>query len=198
VAHRVAVFASGSGSNFQALIDASEAGTLHAKICGLVTNNPDAKALNRAVKHQIPVFVINPADFSEPEVYVWELLSKLQEWNPDLIALAGYLKKVPEKVIRAYPNRMVNIHPSLLPKFGGKGFYGKRVHQAVLDAGEKESGCSVHVVTPEYDEGPVIGRATVPVKPNDTAETLAKRVLDQEHKLFPTIINQHLKTLKSP
>ncbi len=198
MAHRVAVFASGSGSNFQALIDASEAGTLHAKICGLVTNNPDAKALNRAVKHQIPVFVINPADFSEPEVYVWELLSKLQEWNPDLIALAGYLKKVPEKVIRAYPNRMVNIHPSLLPKFGGKGFYGKRVHQAVLDAGEKESGCSVHVVTPEYDEGPVIGRATVPVKPNDTAETLAKRVLDQEHKLFPTIINQHLKTLKSP
>lgn len=190
-------FASGSGTNFQSVIDAVETGRIEARIAGLITNNPDAGAIQRARNHDIPVRVLAPASFEGRGAYESELLQTLERWQPDLIVLAGYLLKIPRPVLRAYPQRIINIHPSLLPKFGGKGFYGKRVHQAVLEAGEDTSGCSVHIVDEEYDRGPVLAHRTVPVKASDTADSLAQRVLKQEHELLPEVIQNYLSNLKS-
>lgn len=113
---------------------------------------------------------------------------QLSRFNADLIVLAGYLLKIPEQIIREYRKRIINIHPSLLPKYGGKGFYGKRVHRAVLKSGDSETGCTVHYVSEEYDEGPIIAQTRVPVRESDDPDTLAARVLEQEHKLLPAVI----------
>lgn len=191
----IVVFASGSGTNFQSIIDAAERGDLDATISGLVTDRKDIGAIDRARLHDIPVYISDPSDLSNQKMYELNLLQKLQEWETDLIALAGYLKKIPPAVLDAFPKRILNIHPSLLPKFGGKGFYGSRVHAAVLEAGETESGCSVHIVTEEFDEGPVIARAKVPVKDKDTPKRLGNRVLEQEHQLYPKAIQEYLSTL---
>lgn len=191
----IVVFASGSGTNFQSLIDASLHGKINASIAGLVSNKHGIGAIDRAEKNQIPVRVIDPADFTNEEQYSKELIHQLTEWNTDLIVLAGYLKKIPLSLIKAFPDRILNIHPSLLPKFGGKGFYGINVHQAVIKAAEQESGCSVHIVTEAFDEGPVIAQTKVPVYKKDTPEQLAKRILKEEHRLYPKAIQIHLKTL---
>ncbi|MBN2731070.1 MAG: phosphoribosylglycinamide formyltransferase [Balneolaceae bacterium] len=184
----IVFFASGSGTNFQAVIDAIEAGEINARITGLISNKPDIGAIERAQKHGIPTKIMAPPSFSNQEEYEKVMLKKLKQWQPDLIVLAGYLLKIPAVVIRAYPDMIINIHPSLLPKYGGKGFYGLKVHEAVINAGETETGCSVHVVTENYDEGPVIARRTVPVYPDDTPKELADRVLEQEHQLLPDVI----------
>ena len=191
----IVVFASGSGTNFQSIIDAVQRGDITARISGLITNKDGIKAIERAKKNQIPAKVINPNNLDSEKDFESRLLNQLKEWNADLIVLAGYLKKIPSAVIENYPNRILNIHPSLLPKYGGKGFYGTNVHKAVLKAGEKESGCSVHVVTEEFDEGPVLAQKTVPVLQNDTPEELASRILKEEHKLYPDTIQKHLQTL---
>jgi phosphoribosylglycinamide formyltransferase 1 len=193
--NRIAVFASGGGTNFQALIDEINRGNLHATIAGLISSRPEAGAITRAVAHGIPVEVINRADCSSEHAFGEELNRILKNWDPALIVLAGYMLKVPANVINAYPGRIINIHPALLPKFGGKGLYGIRVHRAVLEAGETESGCSVHIVTNNYDEGPVIGQVTVPVEPGDTPEKLAERILTEEHKLLPGVTAMLLKKL---
>lgn len=182
---KLVVFASGSGSNFQAIIDAVENGTISAEIAGLISNKKDAGAVGRAQKHQIPVRII-PAE--DPGVFVKELPRQLDIWSPDLIVLAGFLKKIPDKILKKYPRRIINIHPSLLPKYGGKGFYGQRVHQAVLDAGDDISGCTVHYVNEEYDRGDIIRQERVDVLPGDTPETLAARVLSREHQILPVVI----------
>lgn len=176
---RIAVFASGSGSNFQAILDAIASGRLNASVCALIASKPGIGAIQKADHHQIPVF-INETDRA------------IDSTKPELIVLAGYLKPIPTHIIDAYPNRILNIHPALLPKFGGKGMYGRHVHEAVIAAGESESGCTVHIVTEHYDEGPILAQARVPVWPDDTAESLAARVLAQEHQLFPIIIQQVL------
>jgi formyltetrahydrofolate-dependent phosphoribosylglycinamide formyltransferase len=189
----IVVFASGSGTNFQSLIDAVEARTLtHARISGLVTNNPNAGAIGRAKKHDIPVAVIRREAFPNDIEYERNLLEHLKALETDLIVLAGYLKKIPSSLLREYPNRVINIHPALLPKHGGKGFYGRRVHEAVIANNESVSGCTVHVVTEEYDQGPILGQRTVSVLPDDTPEELQKRVLEQEHQLLPEVIQQIL------
>lgn len=187
--HKLVVLASGSGSNFQAIIDAIHRGDIDAQIIGLITNKPEIGAIKRAEKNSIPVKVLSP---SEPEFFKKKLLDTLLNWNPDLIVLAGFLRKIPDEVIEAFSGKIINIHPSLLPKYGGKGFYGKRVHQAVIDAKETESGCTVHLVNEKYDAGAIIEQIAVPVLPTDDADTLAKRVLKQEHKLLPKIINKIL------
>ncbi len=197
----IVVFASGSGTNFQAIIDAVENGQINGRIRGLITNKQDIQAIERAEKHNIPHVFLTPSQFSEDTNYVKALLEQLCEWDTDLIALAGYMVKIPTEIIQEYKGRMVNIHPALLPKYGGKGFYGMNVHRAVIENGETESGCSVHLVTEEYDKGPVLARRKVKVKDSDDAPALAKRILKEEHKLFPEVIaklahqlNEKLKT----
>lgn len=184
---RLVVFASGSGTNMQAIIDKIEAGEIQAEIVGLIVNKPKIKSIERAKNNSIPVSVITEKD---EESYSKKLTQKLDEWNPDLIVLAGFLKKIPNSIIKKYKNKIINIHPALLPKYGGKGFYGLNVHKAVLESGDKESGCTVHFVNEEYDKGPIISQARVPVHSNDTPEILAERVLRAEHKLLPSVIKK--------
>ena len=188
----IVVFASGSGTNFQAIIDAVDQKSIRAEIAGLITNNPDAISIDRARKNGIPVRILRSQDYDDFQVYTSDLLNQLDEWKPDLIVLAGYLKKIPVEVIRRFENRIINIHPALLPKYGGKGFYGIKVHRAVIAAGEKESGCTVHIVTEEYDKGPILGQVKVPVEEDDSPETLQQRILIQEHRLLPQVINKLL------
>ncbi|MEX2641588.1 MAG: phosphoribosylglycinamide formyltransferase [Balneolales bacterium] len=184
----IVVFASGYGSNFQAIIDAVEAGRINADIRGLIVNKTGIGAIKRACKHQVPYRVLNPRDFTRADLYAEDTLQQLHAWKPDLIVLAGYMLKVPDKVVDAFPGRIINIHPSLLPRFSGKGYYGLYVHQAVLDAGEKETGCTVHIVDNIYDNGPVIAQARVPVLSGDTAEDISKRVRKKELELLPGVI----------
>lgn len=184
----IVVFASGSGTNFQAIIDAIESGQIKARINGLLASKPNIKALERARNHDINTKVLKPSDFDSSSSYENHLLQTLARWEPHLIVLAGYMLKVPDSVIEKYQKRIINIHPSLLPKYGGKGFFGLNVHQAVIENDEEESGCTVHYVTEEYDEGPIIEQVKVPVHSNDDAKTLANRVLEQEHYLLPKVI----------
>lgn len=181
----IVVFASGSGTNFQAVIDAVENGQINGRIAGLITNKKGIQAIDRAQQHSIDHQYLAPSDFSSYPDYVGALLNQLAEWDAELIALAGYMIKVPSEIIDKYKNRIVNIHPSLLPKYGGKGFYGMNVHRAVIENKETTSGCTAHIVTEEYDQGPILGQREVPVKKSDDPETLAQRILKEEHKLFP-------------
>ncbi|MEP1150126.1 MAG: phosphoribosylglycinamide formyltransferase [Balneola sp.] len=190
------VFASGSGSNFQSIIDAIFEGTLNAQIVGFISNNESAYSVTRAQDNNIPVLIISQSDFDDGESYSEVLLNQLKDWNAEVLILAGYLKKIPSEIISAFENNILNIHPSLLPKYGGKGFYGINVHKAVLENKEIESGCTVHIVTDEYDQGPILGQSKVKVLAADSPSDLAKRVLEKEHNLLPLTIQQHLKNKK--
>ncbi|MEW5994161.1 MAG: phosphoribosylglycinamide formyltransferase, partial [Candidatus Zixiibacteriota bacterium] len=150
---RIAVFISGSGSNLQALIDAAKMGLLSGRIALVVSSSSKAYGLTRAENEGIETFIFRLKKYPSPEVAAEDLLAGLKERQIDYIALAGYLKLLPSEVVRAYHNRIVNIHPALLPKYGGKGMYGHHVHEAVLAAGDKESGASVHLVDEIYDHG---------------------------------------------
>ncbi len=191
------VFASGSGTNFQSLIDAIVKGELSAKINGLITDKPNIGSIQRATDHDIPYKVIVPSSFEHESDFAEALLEQLKTWNTDLIILAGYLKKIPSKVIEKYENRILNIHPSLLPKYGGKGFYGLNVHKAVIEDQEPVSGCTVHLVNEEFDKGPILAQTEVPVHPDDTPESLGARILKQEHKLFPATIEDYINKLRN-
>lgn len=184
---KLVIFASGSGTNMQAIIDEIKAGEIQAEIAGLIVNKPEIKAIERAKKFNIPVTVITDKDGNSFED---KLKTQLKEWEPDLIVLAGFLKKIPNLIIKEYKNKIINIHPALLPKYGGKGYYGLNVHKAVLESGDNESGCTVHYVNEEYDKGPIIDQAKVPVQSSDTPEILAKRVLKAEHDLLPSVIKK--------
>jgi phosphoribosylglycinamide formyltransferase-1 len=181
---KIAVLASGRGSNLAALISAIERGELHAQIVLVVSNKADAGALEIARSSGIPALHLSSETFPSLSAFEQALLSSLQLRPPDVIALAGYLKKIGGAIIHAYKNRIVNIHPALLPAFGGKGMYGLKVHQAVLEYGCKVTGVTVHLVDDEYDTGPPILQRCVPVLPDDTPETLAARVLEVEHKVY--------------
>ncbi|MBN1307161.1 MAG: phosphoribosylglycinamide formyltransferase [Chitinispirillaceae bacterium] len=178
---RCAVFASGGGSNFQALLDRKGAGDLHVEIAVLVVNNSSVGAVERAKKNSISVVHCAPSQFETEERYVESLRGHLQHYGVELIVCAGYMKKIPSPVVHAYRNRILNIHPGLLPAFGGKGMYGERVHKAVLEYGAKISGITVHFIDDEYDHGPIIMQRAVPVRDGDTPEKLAARVLKAEH-----------------
>jgi len=189
----IAVFLSGGGSNLQALIDGYKAGILSGKITFVVSNKRKAFGLKRAEKEQIETAVFKVKDYESDTAAGVDLLEKLEERNIDYIALAGYLQLLPELVVKAYRNRIVNIHPALLPKFGGKGMYGLHVHKAVLEAGETESGATVHLVDEFYDNGKILEQMNVNVMKDDTAETLAARVLEKEHKLYPRALEKLIK-----
>jgi phosphoribosylglycinamide formyltransferase-1 len=185
---RVAVLASGSGTNLQSVLDRCENGSLPAIVAVVISNNRDAFALERARKAGVETVHWSETKAGSPGAFADGLLDILRRTSTDLVVLAGYMKLVPPRVVEAYQGRMLNIHPALLPKFGGKGFYGMRVHEAVLAAGETESGATVHFVDAEYDRGPALLQRTVPVLPDDTPETLQARVLAVEHELLPDAI----------
>ena len=182
---RLAVLASGGGTNLQALIDASERGDLSAKVALVVSNNSKSGALERARKHDIAWRHISSRTDDNPDQ---ALLDALREHGCGVIALAGYMKKLPELVIAAYPGRIVNIHPAPLPAFGGQGMFGDHVHERVLAEGAKASGPTVHVVTAEYDEGPTLDHTPVPVEAGDTVVTLKARVQAAEYELYWRVI----------
>jgi phosphoribosylglycinamide formyltransferase-1 len=182
---RCAVFASGNGSNFQALLDRKSSGALvNVDFVLMVGNNSKAAAFDRARSHGIPTLHIAPSRFPNEESYAERLSSALKEAGVELIVLAGYMKKLPPAIVGLYRNRIMNIHPGLLPAFGGKGMYGSNVHKAVIEYGAKISGVTVHFVDDEYDHGPVILQKPVLVLDDDDDQTLAARVLKAEHEYY--------------
>ena len=180
---RLVVLISGNGSNLQAIIDNIAHKGLPAQIVAVISNKADAFGLERAKKAGIEQHVLSPKEYADREQYDHALKELIDEYQPDLIILAGFMRILSNDFVHHYLHKMMNIHPSLLPKYKGLN-----THQHAIDAGDKEHGCSVHFVTPELDDGPVILQATVVVKDNDTAETLAKRVHEQEHRIYPEAI----------
>ena len=188
---RVAVLVSGGGTNLQAIIDAVENGTItNTELVGVISNNKNAYALKRAGNHQIPAQCVSPKDFETREEFNQKLLEALKERDIDLVVLAGYLVVVPPCVIKEYENRIINIHPSLIPSFCGKGCYGLHVHEKALARGVKVSGATVHFVDEGTDTGPILFQKAVEVQPDDTPKTLQQRVMEQaEWVLLPQAIN---------
>jgi formyltetrahydrofolate-dependent phosphoribosylglycinamide formyltransferase len=186
----ICVFASGSGTNFKAIIEAKKSGIIFSGINLLVTNNSECGAVGIARENNIPVFHISRKVYPglNDEEYSNLLLNKLEEHKIDFIVLAGYMKMMDVKVVRRFPDRIINIHPALLPNFGGKGMYGMNVHMAVIEAGAKVSGVTIHYVNENYDEGKIIFQKSIEVSDDDTAETLQKKVLKLEHKYYAEVI----------
>jgi phosphoribosylglycinamide formyltransferase-1 len=165
-------FASHGGSNMQAIVDAAKGGVLKARPALLISNNRNSQATARASREQIPFRVMNSITHPDPGALDEAMLAALREHRVDLIILAGFMKMIGPKVLAAYEDRILNIHPSLLPKFGGHGMFGHHVHRAVLEAGEQRTGVTIHLVNGEYDQGRIIAQAEVPVSPDDTVESL--------------------------
>ena len=188
---RVAVMASGGGTNLQQLLDrfpGREDSLPAAEVCLVVTNRPGVGALERAARAGVRSEVVDPAAFVGPEAFGERLIGLFKAEAVDLIVLAGYLKMLPRNLVAAFSNRIINIHPALLPLFGGPGMYGRKVHEAVLAAGVKVSGPTVHFVNEEYDKGLIIAQRAVPVYHSDTPEELAARVLEVEHVILPEVV----------
>ncbi len=188
---KVVVCVSGGGTNLQAVMDAMAEGEItNAKITGVISNNQNAFALERAKKAEIPAFCISPRDYGDRAAFHEALLKKVDELAPDLIVLAGYLVTIPEEMIEAYQNRIINIHPSLIPAFCGVGYYGLKVHEGALARGVKISGATVHFVDAGTDTGPIIFQKAVEVKPGDTPKTLQQRIMEEaEWKILPKAID---------
>ena len=180
--------ASGGGTNLQAIIDNIEKGIVNAQIRAVISNNSKSGALERARNHNIPAIHLSHKQFATPEEFDQRLLSVLKENETDLVILAGYMKMLSPTIVRAYKNKILNIHPALLPSFGGTGMYGIHVHEAVIDSGVKVTGVTVHLVDEIYDHGAIIVQECVPVLPDDTPETLQQRVLPHEHELYSKAI----------
>ena len=182
---------SGGGSNLQAILDAIDSGRLDSVSVGLViSSNREAYALKRAESRGIPTMVIDAVGWPKPRERDERLLEVLKELDPDLIVLAGYMKILPESIIGRFPRRIINIHPSLIPQYCGEGFYGMRVHRAVLEAGEMVSGATVHYVDEGVDTGEILLQEQVPVRSGDTPESLAARVLETEHRILTEVIDK--------
>ena len=185
---RIAVFASGSGSNAERFFEHFKQSS-QAEISLVCSNRADAYVLERAKNHHIPTYTFTNKQLQETQ----DVLAKLQAEKIDFIVLAGFLRLVPEYLILAYPNRIVNIHPALLPKWGGKGMWGHHVHEAIVKAGELESGISIHYVNGRYDEGDIIFQASCPLTAQDSPEEVAAKVLKLEHAHYPRVVEQVVK-----
>lgn len=180
---KVGVLASGRGSNFQAIIDSAESGYLNIEIAVLITDNPKAFAIDRAKKHEIPYLVITPKQFSSKDEYFMQISSELQKLKVGLVILAGFMRIVRKPLVDAFRNRILNIHPALLPAFPGL-----HSQKQAVDHGVKISGCTVHFVDEGMDTGPIVIQAAVPVRDDDTEDALSTRILKLEHKIFPQAI----------
>ena len=183
----IVIFASGSGSNAQRLLEHFEHHP-QIRVAALFSNNPKAYALKRAETYHVPALLFSRDEFYNSD----KVLEQVKQFKPDLIVLAGFLWLVPEKFLRTFPNQIINIHPALLPKYGGKGMHGINVHTAVVQAGEAKSGITIHRVNEEYDKGEFILQEYCPVLPGDTPEELAARVLQLEHKHLPEVVEKLL------
>ena len=185
---KIAVFVSGGGSNFKAIYHQIIQGNILGKIVMVFSNNPNCGAIKFAEENSIPIFIINAARYPNAHTRDEFLLETCLKAEIDLICLAGFMKMLPQNIVKQYEYRILNIHPGLLPEFGGKGFYGTRVHEAVINTGKRESGATVHFVDEIYDHGPIILQKKVEVMETDTPESLAARVLKLEHELFPEVV----------
>jgi phosphoribosylglycinamide formyltransferase-1 len=185
---RLGVLVSGHGTNLQAIIDNCREGRLDAEVVVVISDNPEAYALERARRASIPAVTVNRAEFSAKAEFDRAILAELQQRNVDLVVLAGYMRIVGKELLEPYRGRMMNIHPALLPSFGGRGMTGLKVHQAVIEHGAKISGCTVHFVDESVDGGPIILQRAVAVLDEDTPETLANRILPHEHQVYSEAI----------
>jgi phosphoribosylglycinamide formyltransferase-1 len=185
---RIAILASGAGSNAEKIMEHFAESTL-ARVVLVASDNPEAGVLERAARRGVPTAVFSRAEFAEGDVP----LAALRDAGVDYLVLAGFLRLVPPDIIAAFPGRIVNIHPALLPAYGGRGMYGARVHQAVIAAGERESGITIHRVDEHYDEGAVIAQFRCDVTPDDTPDSLAQKIHTLEHRYFPIIIEEEIK-----
>ena len=194
---KLAVLVSGGGSNLQSIIDETKNGILKdiAEVVIVISNNPSAYGLTRAEKANIKAVALDYKNMDGKD-YDAKMYNLIKESEADLICLAGYLKKIPEKIVNEYKSRILNIHPALLPKFGGKGMYGHFVHEAVVKAKEKKSGATVHFADENYDTGSIIIQKEVPVYETDSADDVAKRVLVVEHEIFPKAIKKVIENLE--
>lgn len=188
---RVVVLVSGGGTNLQAILDAMDNGKIkNAEVVGVISNNANAYALTRAKEHNIPNECISPKNFENRDAFNDALLEGVSKYNPDLIVLAGFLVAIPEKMVKAFPEKIINIHPSLIPSFCGKGYYGLKVHEAALQRGVKVTGATVHYVDEGTDTGKIIFQKPVMIEDGDTPEILQKRVMEQaEWIILPEAIN---------
>lgn len=186
----IGFLASHGGSNMQAIINAIKDGKLDARACAVISNNSSSMALQRAISEGIPAYHVSLKTMGSQEVLDNEIIRLFSEHKVDTVVLAGYMKMLGEIVLESFNSRVLNIHPALLPKFGGKGMYGHNVHSAVIAAGEKESGPTVHLVNNHYDKGRILAQKKVPVLPDDTPDTLAQRVLEQEHIIYPETLQK--------
>ena len=184
------VLASHGGTNLQAIIDGCRTGKIQADLRVVISNNSRSMALERARRAAVSAVHLSSATHPDSDALDDAVATTLRHYEVGLVALAGYMKKLGPRTIAAYENRILNVHPAMLPKFGGQGMYGERVHAAVLAAGETTSGVTVHLVDDEYDHGAVVAQARVPVLPNDTPDSLAARVLAREHQLYPSTIHR--------
>ena len=185
---RIAVLVSGGGSNLQAILDAIDRGEINGEVVQILCSAKKAYALERARKYQIPAVVVHRKDYPDMEACNEARFQAVLAAEPDLIVLAGYLGIVPPQMVKRFRGRIINIHPALLPAYGGRGMFGHHVHEAVVAAGETTSGCTVHFVDEGTDTGPIIFQQAVPVLPGDTADTLAERILPYEHQLLPKAV----------
>jgi len=187
----ITLFASGKGSNAHSILQACADGELSAQGVLIVSNHTDAGVHEVAKEFNVPSVTLTRDQYTDGDAFSDALIVELRRVETDLVCLAGYMRRIPQKLIRAYPQAMLNIHPALLPKYGGKGMYGVNVHRAVIEAGEKYSGVTVHYVNERYDEGAVLlQRGDVPVLDGDTPEALASRVLELEHRLYPEAVGK--------
>lgn len=188
---KVGVMVSGGGTNLQAILDAIDHGTItNAKVEVVISNNPGAYALKRAEKHNIPALCLSPKSYDSREQYYQALLETLQSYETQLIVLAGCMVVMPKAVVEAYPNRIINVHPALIPSFCGTGCYGLHVHEKALERGVKVTGATVHFVDEGTDTGPIILQKAVEILPKDTPETLQRRVMEQaEWQILPQAID---------
>ena len=193
VVHRhmnIGFLASHNGTNMQAIIDACKTGLLKASPVVVISNNSKSGALARAKQEGIPWYHLSTKTHPDADQLDHVILDTMLAHNADIIVLAGYMQKLGPRTLSRYFNRILNIHPALLPKFGGKGMYGMHVHNAVIASGETESGVTIHVVDDEYDTGPIVAQSCVPVEIDDSAETLAARILQREHTFFPETLQK--------
>ena len=185
---KIAIFASGGGSNLREIYIQIQKGDIPAKIVLVVSNNPQCGALIFASEKGLENFIVNDTRFPNPDTRGKLLFQALLKAEVDLICLAGYMKLLPQNIVQQYKNKILNIHPALLPDFGGKGYYGMKVHEAVLKSGAEYSGATVHFVDEKYDHGPIIAQRKVKILDTDTVEALAERVLKVEHELYPEVV----------
>ena len=185
---KIAIFASGGGSNFKAIYEKIISGYIPAEISIVVSNNPNCGAINFAKKNTLHTFIVNKNRYPNSDTRNMILKQNLLNSDVNLICLAGYMKIIPENIVNHFKNCILNVHPALLPDFGGKGYYGMKVHEAVIQSNAVESGATVHFVDDRYDHGPIVAQENVTVKGDDTANSLAEKVLAVEHRIYPKVV----------